>query len=115
MTHASFHIFIPAFITVSQVSARAPVFHLQTGLYLGLVEDRQPPQTRDKFRVVPLEVCVVKVVKLHLVRVATVSHVVIGFLEAVQIELTDKAGEVGRFESVFVVQGTAAATAAVAR
>lgn len=108
-TLASFQTFISAIIssTESLVSARRPTAHVQTSLQLGLVVDSESPQARNKFRVAPLEVRVVKMMIRHAVTVTVVSHRWICFPEAVQVELADKAREVGRFEGVGAVRGGA--------
>lgn len=64
----------------------------------------ESPQTRNKFGVVLLEVRVVIMMVHSTVPVVLFFKDWVGFLEAVQVELTDEAREVGRFESVSVVR-----------
>lgn len=109
VTLASFHTFISAIISSAEslVSARRPTTHVQASLQLGLVVDRESPQAGDELGVASLEVWVVKMMKRHAVTVVDVFNGWICFPEAVQVELTDKAREVGRFEGVGVVRGVA--------
>jgi len=95
--------------TVTAESTWDPVFHAQTSLHQGLVLDSQPPQTRDKLGVVPQEVWVVEIEIPHAVPLAAVVFSVHdGLLEAVEVELADKAREVGRLEGIGVVRGAVA-------
>lgn len=94
---------------MSHVSTRGSAVHVQTSLHLCLIVDSESPEAGNKFRVVTLKVWVVKVMIGPSVCAATVPlfKSSIGFPEAVQVELTDKAGEVLCFEAVCVVSGGA--------
>lgn len=83
------------------ISARGPALYVQTGLQLSLIVHSEPPQPRNEFRLVSLEVGVVKALILLAVQVV----LRVGLLEPVQIELTDKTGEVGGFEGVGAARG----------
>lgn len=71
-------------------------------MQLGLIVHGEPPQPRNEFRLVSLEVGVVKPLILLAVQVLLLR---VGLLEPVQVELTDKAGEVGGFEGVGAARG----------
>lgn len=76
-------------------------------LYLGLVVSSEPPQRGHKSGVVPLEVWVEEMIVGGAVGGGQVVVPVgrVHLPEAVEVELTDKAGEVCRLEGVHVVQG----------
>lgn len=91
------------------VLTRRPTCHIQSSLELGLVVGSESPQSRNKFRVVSLEVRVVEIMTRPSDPggIRAVFDRRIAFPEAVQVELTDKAGEVAGFEGVAVVRGGA--------
>ena len=100
---ASLHIFSPA---EPQVFGPGSL-HVHTGLHLGLDVGGESPQTRNQLRVVPLEVRA-EITMPH--TVPGLFNPSLGLPEAVQVELPDKAGEVGGFEGVGVVVGEGGGT-----
>lgn len=106
----SYHNFISTIITSTEslLPTWRPTVDTQTRLHLGLIVNGESPQIDKKLRLVSLEVSVEKFQRPSGGPRTSVSG--IGFPEAVQVELTDKAGKVGRFEDVSVVRGDAVGT-----
>lgn len=103
---ALFHTFTISTWSVSHEPTWGSAVHIQTSLHLGFIVDSESPQVCDKLRVVPLEVWVVKMMIGRTVSPAVAVSLLyifksnIGLPEAVQVELTYKAGEVVCFEAV---------------
>lgn len=88
-------------------SARGPTADRLARLDLGLVVSGEPPQRRDQSGAVPLKVGVEEVIVSGAVGGGQVVVPVgrVHLPEAIEVELTDEAGEVGGLESVHIVQG----------